>query len=404
MTTWLTTMGLSLSMALCPTSPKDGGPGRACAEQSFAVLAQLEQTYQRRRTPAALLALAEGYDRASLDADALDAYRRYLGKAPRSPQAALVQLRIAALEKALQERSAAREQARRARLPRGFDVSVGLLVHGRQFSFAEDEQGQRCYRRADRQGSASQPSGGSVPYDPVIPCPRFPASVTLGLRLDATGYPLGRLRHRALRQLGLGATLDLPFWANTRIDSEARSTRELQLSAGLRWTFQPSSRRDRAAVLASLQYHLHSFSIEEGLRESGLPALRYQALELEAGARLPFLMNDAIYVGMDLRLRYRAVLAVGALAELCRDDACQAGGYGPAHGHGVGVQMTALEILPYRGVSVRLQGYYDCYLLGFAQADFKPPVARDPAAAPRFLAAGATEHSFGGALLIGYQR
>lgn len=335
------------------------------------------------------------------------------------------------------------------------DLGVGLLFGGRRLDFEEDfgRSPVGCYDFRQPVVDPNNPTGpgAGVPLlhqfsNQLQRCPRFPTAVTGGLRIDATVYPLAARRSRWLRGLGLGLTADLPFWPATATCNASNpdascagrvslATREYRVEAGLRWAINLLDKRSRVSLLLSLHYGVHSFALEktsrsyeffdpvtnarvqvDGLDDRGLPDSKLQYLSLGVGARVPYYANRSWAIGLVVDARYHAMLSHGEISARFNDESSlsalyQGGGYGPiSSSHGLRVQVTPIEVMPWRGLTFRLSGYYETFLLRFAVGEAYlsgpnpiEPQNLSPSGSARHIARGATEQYFGGALQVGYQ-
>jgi len=221
-----------------------------------------------------------------------------------------------------------------------------------------------------------------------------------GIRLDLTGYPLAFLPYNALRGLGIGATLDYMFWPPSRVCTSADkcgpdlATTEFRLEAGLRWHWNILNRRNMPSLLVNLQYGHHYFAISkvakkydpftdptpggnnmtvtpDGLDSNGLPDIRYQYINIGVGARVPYFVNDRIFIGGVIDFNYHAVLSYGELESKFLDTSTvatlyQGGGYGPVSGgYGFRVGLTVAEVVPWKNLTIRLSGFYEVFAMGF---------------------------------------
>ena len=108
--------------------------------------------------------------------------------------------------------------------------------------------------------------------------------------------------------------------------------------------------------------------------------------------------DAAVTVKFVLRI---ADTASGPVADLYGN-----GGFGPASGYGLRASLTLLEAMVWKGLTIRLSGYYELFNytfdLGKTLVDQTPgdvATGRDA----RHLAAGASDTYFGGVVQIGYQ-
>lgn len=224
--------------------------------------------------------------------------------------------------------------------------------------------------------------------------PQFHSSVTAGLRIDVTGYPLAFLAKRpgpgfnAAQGLGLGLTADIAFWPDSipcnrdasnscQTTSERYSTTEYRLETGLRWHWNVLNRPNRPELLLSVEYGRHVFSIEKKAdgTDVGPPDILYQYVTFGLGTRLPV----GNYVAVLVNFHYHLLLDTGAIHT--------ASEYGPGGGWGIRV-LAGVEVLPWRGLVLRLAGFYEHFGLSFDH----PPTPTG----------GATDQYYGGLLGIGY--
>lgn len=341
-----------------------------------------------------------------------------------------------------------------------FDVSAGLVIGGRSFAYDErlGASPVRCYDFLKPIADPRDPTAVVHRYtSQLTKCPGFSGAVTGGLRVDGTFYPLAASSNRWVRQLGIGATVDWMVWPDSRLGGSTNPdpitgdptpptrlpTRELRAEVGLRWTWNLLNKRSRPSLMVSAQYGLHYFALDHsnknyeyqdlttgelltvaGQDDHGLPDIFYQYLDFGVGARVPFYGNRRWYIGLLMDLHYHAMLSYGDIAStfaggsagatqvaagLRFDNLYQGGGFGPVgSGHGVRIGMTPLELVPWRGVTIRLSGYYEAFLMSFQlgnlpDPDALPPQNRTPDKGSRHVARGATDQYFGGVLQLGYQ-
>ena len=352
-----------------------------------------------------------------------------------------------------EKRKAQKDQVRPRWYP-WFDASAGFIINGRQYAYDEDSDPNspvKCY-------SFQKPVASNTPgvvlyqYSNRLPrCSRFNASVAPGIRIDLTGYPLAFLPYNALRGLGIGATLDYMFWPPSRVCTSADkcgpdlATTEFRLEAGLRWHWNILNRRNMPSLLVNLQYGHHYFAISkvakkydpftdptpggnnmtvtpDGLDSNGLPDIRYQYINIGVGARVPYFVNDRIFIGGVIDFNYHAVLSYGELESKFVDTSTvatlyQGGGYGPVSGgYGFRVGLTVAEVVPWKNLTLRLSGFYEVFAMGFQLGSQSAPQYQLPPTddtqgrqgraiddAARYIARGATDQYFGGVVTAGYQ-
>lgn len=255
---------------------------------------------------------------------------------------------------------------RRPRWAPFFDVSAGATLSGRAFDFT--------------------PSS----------LPHFASGVVGGLRVDLTVYPLASLWRRArgvISTLGLGATLDKPFWpASPALDGNSYATNELSVEGGLRWRFVLYKKLPRPELTVLGGAGLHQFSIAKredeatgNLVDVGPPDVAYVYGTVGAGARVHFAEWSSLWA----QASYRIVARAGQATRI--DD-----GYGPADSYGLRVQ-GGLDFFVYRGLKLGLVGYYERYELRFTGSD--PPPAKPGNGE---LARRAIDQYFGGLIALGY--
>lgn len=246
-----------------------------------------------------------------------------------------------------------------------FDLSVGASVSGRTFDFT--------------------PSS----------LPHFSSGVVGGMRVDATVYPFASLHGRArgvLATLGIGATLDKPFWpASKGPDGMRYGTEELRVEGGLRWRFVLYKPIPRPELVVNVGGGLHTFGIEKKVdpisgspTDVGPPDFAYVYVNVGVAFRIHFAEWARLWAGVD----YKIVTTAG--------PATSADGYGPASSFGIRVQ-GGLDFFVYKGIKLALVGYYDRYQLGFVGSD--PPPAKPGNGE---IAVRAIDQYFGGLLAVGY--
>lgn len=323
------------------------------------------------------------------------------------------------------------------------DAGVGFVLGGRRFAFDEDPGPGtvKCYDFDKSILDPNDPMGMRTVFrytNALKKCPGFAASIAGGLRVDATAYPLAWLRINALRGLGIGATLDYMFWPPSKVCNKNADgvcvtpgaeldTRELRAEIGLRWHWNILNKRSRPSILLMFQYGLHQFAIQKqektydvpdpstgvvtkvnGVDDHGLPDILYQYLDLGLGGRVPFYATDRWYIGMQLDFHYHIMLDYGDIQTRFIDYSTFNGGYGPINGgYGLRLNFNPIEYV-WRGLTVRLNGYFEMFSMAFelASADKGyqlPPTNRDQDGAARHIAQGATDYYFGGVVQVGYQ-
>ena len=246
-----------------------------------------------------------------------------------------------------------------------FDVNVAATVSGRSFDF--------------------QPSS----------LPHFSSGIVGGLRADLTVYPFAGLHAAAqgvIAGLGLGASIDKPFWpASKGPDGNYYETQELRVEGGLRWRFVLYKPIPRPELVVLVGGGLHSFAISKKIdpasgnpTDVGPPDMAYGFLSFGAQLRLHFAEWALLWLGFN----YHYVLDAGPV--VTNDE------YGPAQVFGFRVQ-GGLEFLVYKGLKLGLGGFYERYDLTFLGSD--PPPLKPGSGE---LAQRGADQYFGGLLIVGY--
>lgn len=332
-----------------------------------------------------------------------------------------------------------------------FDANAGFILNGRNLSFTEEAGTSvaKCYDFDQRVVDPNDPTSTrqvNKYYAAKKQCGGFLTSATGGVRVDVTGFPLAMLPYNGLRGLGIGATFDYMFWPPSRAENTATelSTQEFRLEVGLRYHWNILGKRSRPSLLANVQYGLHSFSIQKqekmytyqfeddkfmtqtrtvkGVNDNGLPDILYQYVTIGLGGRVPYYATDKLYFGLLLNFNFHIMLGYGEMgtgfanpmdvfnAEAASKGAYgPAGGFGPASGYGLRVAFTPLEMIPWKGLTIRLSGFFEQFRTNFTNGSAGntgltlPPVDRTDENASRHIAQGATDTYFGGTVQIGYQ-
>ena len=114
-----------------------------------------------------------------------------------------------------------------------------------------------------------------------------------------------------------------------------------------------------------------------------------------------------LYVGGSLTFQYHFVGSYGDLQE--RFLSSPSGGYGPIKDSS-GLRLDArLDAIVWRGLTVRLGGYYERYAMSFTLADagagypLPPATDRTTDARAQYLAQSAIDQFYGGSLSLAYQ-
>jgi hypothetical protein len=266
-------------------------------------------------------------------------------------------------------------------------------------------------------------------------CPGYAPSVGAGVRIDLTGYPLAFLSKNYIRGLGIGIMFDYVGWQPSTTGGPTAvelATTEFRFEVGLRYHYNLFNKRSRPSILANIQYGGHSFAIAKqvksytymdenfmnrttmGLDDHGLPDIFYQYVNIGVGGRVPYYANEKMYFGLILNVDVHILLSAGEIANALdknapTDSLYQASGYGPTQGgFGIRASLTLLEAMIWRGLTVRLQGFYELFKYDFqfgtgeGQATL-PPGDRKTDFGARHIAPGATDNYFGGVVSVGYQ-
>jgi hypothetical protein len=328
-----------------------------------------------------------------------------------------------------------------------FDVNVGAVVGFRSFSYNDDPQ---CYDFEKRIPDPTNPSSrayvtqysqtkrGNTPT-----CPGFATSMAPGVRADLTAYPLALVRASAVKGLGLGVTFDYFFWRDSIYNPGANqvnlATQEWRVEGGLRYHINVMNKRQLPSILFNAQHGAHHFSVAkeaktysyederfitqtaQGVNDHGLPDILYQYVTIGLGGRIPYYATEKLYFAGLVGVNFHLPLGFGEIAQRFESSSTdnstvpgeslyKNGGFGPASGWGLRASLTVLEMMIWKGLTVRLSGYYETFRytfsLGQSLADSKNatggvtiPTGRDA----RHLASGATDNYFGGTVTIGYQ-
>ncbi len=336
-----------------------------------------------------------------------------------------------------------------------FDIGAGFILSGRNFSFNEEAPPSNvsCYdfvtKRPDlTDGTLNPPLVFNYTKRTANACKNFPTLVAGGVHVDLSVFPLAFLRVSPVRGLGFGASFDYVFWppSNTSLSNpENLDTREFRFEVGLRYHYNIKNKRSRPSILANLQYGGHYFSIAKkektityqddkfvqqttvGLDDHGLPDIYYQYVTIGLGGRIPYYASEKVYFGLLLNFNFHAMLGYGEIAnafgknDKSQPDAGQScatqpntlycsSGYGPVNsGFGLRGSLTLLEAMVWRGLTIRLQGYYELFKYGFlfgsggSPSTTLPPGDRNTSFGARHIAQAATDNYFGGIVQIGYQ-
>jgi len=151
-----------------------------------------------------------------------------------------------------------------------------------------------------------------------------------------------------------------------------------------------------------------------GIDDHGLPDILYQYVTIGVGGRIPYYSTEKLYFGLLVNFNFHAMLSFGELGTGFADTSTTTslygnGGYGQASGYGFRVGFTPLELIPWKGITVRLSGFYEMFTTAFTLGSninnnvSLPPVDRTLENAARHIAQGAVDQYFGGVVQIGYQ-
>lgn len=322
------------------------------------------------------------------------------------------------------------------------DAAVGFIMSGRNFSFAEEANPSNvgCYdfdrKRADPNDPSPTPAQVFTYGGKLAKCPRYDTSVAGGVHVDITGYPLAFLQANAIRGLGIGVLFDYIFWppsATGGNNSVNLDTREFRFEVGLRYHYNILNKRSRPSILANVQYGGHYFAVAKqaksytymddnfmnqtvmGLDDHGLSDIFYQYITIGLGGRVPYYANEKMYFGLLLNINFHVILSYGEIAQAF-DKNADAGslysvsGYGPTTGgYGLRAGFTPIEAMVWKGLTIRLQAYYELFKYGFQLGSGSnnnvslPPLDRKTDFGARHIAQAASDNYFGGIVEIGYQ-
>lgn len=323
-----------------------------------------------------------------------------------------------------------------------FDAAVGFILSGRNFSFSEEANPSNvgCYdfdrKRADPNDPSATPASVFTYGGKLAKCPRYDTSVAGGVHVDITGYPLAFIQANAVRGLGIGVMFDYIFWppsATGGTNSVNLDTREFRFEVGLRYHYNFLNKRGRPSILASVQYGGHYFAVAKqaksytfmddnfmnqtvmGLDDHGLSDIFYQYVTVGIGGRVPYYANEKMYFGLLLNFNFHALLSLGEIAtafdkNTSAGDLYSVSGYGPTSGgFGFRAGFTPIEAQVYKGLTIRLQAYYELFKYGFQFGSGSnnnvslPPGDRKVDFGARHIAQAASDNYFGGIVEVGYQ-
>jgi len=231
-------------------------------------------------------------------------------------------------------------------------------------------------------------SGRSFDFDPASQ-PKFSSGVVAGVRADFTLTPLAGTWRRAggaFAGLGIGATVDKPFWPDSTSKQDPTmkfGTSELRVEGGLRWRIVLAKAIPRPQLLIQAGGGLHSFAIGKdamGL-DVGPADVSYKYATFGLGLRIHFAEWAWIWAMFD----YHLVFDPGPIADAMTE-------YGAAKSFGLRVR-GGLDFLVYKGFKIGLEGLYERFSLTFN------PTA---ACATCKVANSGTDQYFGGVIVVGY--
>ncbi|HEX4460452.1 MAG TPA: hypothetical protein VIA18_20885 [Polyangia bacterium] len=240
-----------------------------------------------------------------------------------------------------------------------FDIAAGLTISGRSFSFSPASQ------------------------------PKFTSGIVAGVHGDATVYPFAsfwRGGGRFVSGLGVGATIDKPFWPDSTSKQDPTqkfATSELRVEGGIRWRIVLSKALPRPQLLVQAQYGLHEFTLQKDplMGDVGPPDVSYQYATFGLGIRVHF----AEWMYLWAMFNYHYVLSSGSITNTGSE-------YGPASNFGVRIS-GGLDFFVYKGLKIGVGGMYERFGL-----TFHPPANVTPAK----TATSAVDQYFGGLISVGY--
>jgi len=230
-------------------------------------------------------------------------------------------------------------------------------------------------------------SSRSLGFDTGLPRGYRPGTAG-GLFVDGAIFPLAILHHKAggiFSGLGLGVTLLVPFWPDTKIDgtTEQYPTAELAVEGQVRWRFALRRLTPRVDLTLLAGGGLHRYTIDKaagpyGPMDLSPPDVAYRYVTFGLMLRVwpvewisPFLALQAHYVP-----------DAGSVEDLAR--------YGRATTYGIKLR-GGLDVRVWRRLSVGAQAYFERFALSF---DGTPG---------RGLTAGSAEDMyFGGMATVSY--
>ncbi len=228
-------------------------------------------------------------------------------------------------------------------------------------------------------------TGRNFSADP--PPPRVANALAPTLRLDGTVYPLAFSWKRAyglFAGLGLGLSLDLPFWPAFTAKTDATQTlpaAEFRVEGGLRWKLTLYKPLPRPQLTLLVEGGLHQFlfaNAADGARLVGTPDVRY--IYAAIGGR--FTVHFADWSWIWAQFQYHAVTDSGPIQLRAN--------YGVAAT--VGFRFSAgLDFLVWRGIRLGAQGSYERFAARYGY---------DPDAVQK--RSTSIDEYFGAVLVLGY--
>lgn len=218
--------------------------------------------------------------------------------------------------------------------------------------------------------------------------PRFTGPAVAGIHIDGTFFPLtptwGRVRG-VFSGLGLGVTIDRPFWQPTLTakndPTQTFATSELRVEGGLRWKITLYKPMPRPQLTLFVQGGLHEFTFVRPASNPNLiavPDVKYTYASL--GARLSIYFAEWSWVWV--QFLYHVVSNAGPIQS--HDN------YGLAYTNGFRVG-GGLDFLAWRGLHVGANGFYERFTSTFGYDTSATRIAN-----------GSADAYFGGMLVFGY--
>ncbi|MEO6952392.1 MAG: hypothetical protein ABI321_11310 [Polyangia bacterium] len=218
--------------------------------------------------------------------------------------------------------------------------------------------------------------------------PRFTGPPVAGIHLDLSFFPLTptwrRLRG-VFSGLGLGVTVDKPFWQPTLTakndPTQAFATSELRVEGGLRWKITLYKPMPRPQLTLFVQGGLHEFTFVRPAANPNLvavPDVKYVYASL--GARLSIHFAEWSWVWV--QFLYHIVSNAGPIQ--AHDN------YGLAYTNGFRV-AGGLDFLAWRGIHIGANGFYERFTSTFGYDTNAVRIANN-----------SSDAYFGGMLVFGY--